>query len=70
MAAAVRFNKTEAYAKLQAHAQQIRRTHLRQLFHQDSKRAEKLSVMTEHLYFDYSRQLVTATHPAGVSAGR
>lgn len=53
------FNKSKAIKELENHSITIKETHLRQLFEQDKNRAKTLSVTTEHVYLDYSRQRVT-----------
>src|SRR3989339_561672 len=52
------FNKTDSFAKLKKHLEQIKDKHLSKLF-EDSNRHLELSLKTEHLYLDYSRQRVT-----------
>ncbi len=48
-----------AWQALQAHAKTIQATHLRDLFAADAARAERLSLQTLGLYFDYSKHRVT-----------
>ena len=48
-----------AWKALEAHYEKIRDQHLRQLFADDPKRGERLTVEAEGLYFDYSKNRVT-----------
>src|SRR5437762_4211725 len=48
-----------AWRALEAHYAQIRDVHLRQLFADDPRRVERLSVDSVGLYFDYSKHRVT-----------
>ncbi len=48
-----------AWKALQAHYKQIREIHLRQLFADDPKRGERLTVEAAGLFFDYSKNRVT-----------
>ena len=48
----------KAWIALKAHAKQMQSTHLRQLFDEDPKRAEKFTVDATGLYFDYSKNRV------------
>jgi glucose-6-phosphate isomerase len=48
-----------AWSALQAHHQQIKDTHLRQLFADDPERSQRLSAEAAGLYLDYSKQRVT-----------
>ena len=48
-----------AWLALQAHSEQIRDVHLRQLFDQDPARGERLTVEAEGLFLDYSKNRVT-----------
>jgi glucose-6-phosphate isomerase len=50
---------TPAYRALDAHHQQIRDTHLRELFANDPTRGERLTLDAVGLYFDYSKHRVT-----------
>jgi len=56
-------NKTLAWQKLNFHALGRKTVpfNLRKAFAQDPTRATQMSVRTEHIYYDYSRQLVTPT---------
>jgi glucose-6-phosphate isomerase len=49
-----------AWKALQAHNQTLRESHLRDLFAQDPQRGTRLTVDEVGLYFDYSKQRVTA----------
>ena len=51
--------KRKAWSALRAHYKQIRATHLRKLFEQDSKRADRFTVEALGIYFDYSKNLIT-----------
>jgi len=48
-----------AWKDLSAHFQKIDRLHLRELFAQDSKRGERLTVEAAGLYLDYSKNRIT-----------
>src|SRR6201993_1520536 len=48
-----------AWKALSAHSQKIDRLHLRQLFAEDPKRGERLTVEAAGLYLDYSKNRVT-----------
>jgi len=48
-----------AWQALQAHLEQVRPLHLRQLFADDPTRGERLAVEAEGLYLDYSKHRVT-----------
>jgi len=48
-----------AWKALQAHAEQIRGRHLRELFAEDASRGERLTVEAEGLFLDYSKNRVT-----------
>src|ERR1700677_3203846 len=50
----------QAWKALQAHYEQVRTLHLRQLFADDATRGEKLAVEAVGLYLDYSKNRVTA----------
>jgi glucose-6-phosphate isomerase len=51
--------KRKAWSALRAHYKQIRATHLRKLFEQDPKRADRFTVEALGIYFDYSKNLIT-----------
>src|ERR1700761_7426062 len=48
-----------AWKALSAHSQKIDRLHLRELFAQDPKRGERLTVEAAGLYLDYSKNRIT-----------
>ena len=48
-----------AWKALSAHFQKIDRLHLRELFAQDPKRGERLTVEAAGLYLDYSKNRIT-----------
>ena len=48
-----------AWKALKAHSEQIRGTHLRELFAQDASRGERLTAEAEGLFLDYSKNRVT-----------
>src|ERR1700677_4889208 len=50
----------QAWKALQAHYEQVRNLHLRQLFADDATRGEKLAVEAVGRYLDYSKNRVTA----------
>jgi glucose-6-phosphate isomerase len=49
----------KAWIALKAHAKQMQSTHLRQLFDEDPRRAEKFTVGAVGLYFDYSKNRIS-----------
>lgn len=51
---------TNAWKALKDHQQQIRSTHMRDLFKQDPQRFDKFSLRLDDILFDYSKNLVTA----------
>jgi glucose-6-phosphate isomerase len=51
--------KRKAWAALKAHHKKIRATHLRELFEDDAKRAERFTVDAVGIYLDYSKNLIT-----------
>jgi glucose-6-phosphate isomerase len=55
----VPLTKRPAWQALQAHCRQIKDVHLRQLFADDPKRGERLTLDAVGLYFDYSKNRVT-----------
>ncbi len=50
-----------AWQALQSHHDQLASVHMRQLFQEDSTRAENFSARLEHLLLDYSKHRVTQT---------
>jgi glucose-6-phosphate isomerase len=48
-----------AWQALEAHYQKIKATHLRQLFADDPKRGERMSIETAGIYLDYSKNRIT-----------
>jgi len=48
-----------AWKELEAHFQQVRHQHLRQLFDSDAERGKRLAVEEAGLYFDYSKNRIT-----------
>jgi glucose-6-phosphate isomerase len=48
-----------AWRALESHFQQIKNTHLRKLFADDPARGERLTLETEGLYLDYSKNRIT-----------
>lgn len=53
------FNHLESYNRLKSHSQELKQKSLRQLFQDDPNRTGKFTVKTEHVYFDYTRQLIS-----------
>jgi glucose-6-phosphate isomerase len=51
--------KRQAWKALGAHSKEIQKSHLRNLFADDPKRGERLTVEALGLYLDYSKNLVT-----------
>src|SRR5580693_337687 len=51
--------KRPAWKALEAHSKQIQKSHLRNLFADDPKRGERLTLEAVGIYFDYSKNLVT-----------
>jgi glucose-6-phosphate isomerase len=54
-----RLRERTAWKVLEAHAEEMRQTHLRQLFADDPKRGERLTVEALGLYLDYSKNRIT-----------
>ena len=52
-------NLRNGWRALQIHHTQVRDLHLRQLFAEDPKRAERFTVEAVGLYFDYSKHRIT-----------
>ncbi len=50
----------QSWRRLEAHAEVIRRTHLRELFRDDPERFDRFSLRLGDVLVDYSKQLVTA----------
>jgi glucose-6-phosphate isomerase len=59
MAEAQRATETPAWRALQAHYEKIKDVHLRQMFADDAKRGERLTVEGAGLYLDYSKNRIT-----------
>jgi glucose-6-phosphate isomerase len=59
MAADPRLTQTPAWRALQAHWQQVKDLHLRDLFAQDPRRGERMTVEGAGLYLDYSKNRIT-----------
>jgi len=59
MTEAVRPSETPAWRALQAHYEEIKDIHLRQLFADDSNRGERLTARGAGLYLDYSKNRIT-----------
>src|SRR5580658_9932743 len=51
--------KRQAWKALEAHSNEIQKSHLRNLFADDPKRGERLAVEAMGIYFDYSKNLIT-----------
>src|ERR1700677_2565755 len=51
--------KSQAWRWLEAHSKEIQKTHLRNLFADDPKRGERLTVEALGIYLDYSKNIVT-----------
>src|SRR5438270_10590170 len=51
--------KRPAYQALEAHYQQIKGRHLRELFAEDSQRGERMAIEDLGIYFDYSKNRLT-----------
>ena len=51
--------KTSAWRDLEAHFQEIKGLHMRDLFARDPKRAEKFSVRFGDILVDYSKNRIT-----------
>jgi glucose-6-phosphate isomerase len=49
-----------AWKALQAHAEAMKKMHLRELFAKDPKRGTRLTAEAEGIYFDYSKHRITA----------
>ncbi len=59
MTAVAPLTKRAAWQALDAHYQNIRDLHLRQLFADDATRGERMAVEAVGIYFDYSKHLIT-----------
>ncbi len=51
--------KRQAWKALEVHSKEIQKSHLRNLFADDPKRGERLTVEALGIYFDYSKNLIT-----------
>jgi len=51
--------KRPAWKALEAHSKEIQKSHLRNLFADDPKRGERLTLEAVGIYFDYSKNLIT-----------
>ena len=51
---------TDAWKALEAHRDQVRDVHLRQLFADDARRGERFTAEAAGLYLDYSKNRVNA----------
>src|SRR5262245_58991625 len=51
--------KRKAWKALAAHFNEVRKLHLRDLFAQDPKRGERLTLEATGLYLDYSKNRIT-----------
>jgi glucose-6-phosphate isomerase len=51
--------KRQAWKALEAHSKDIQKSHLRNLFADDPKRGERLTLEAVGIYFDYSKNLIT-----------
>src|SRR5438552_12374869 len=51
--------KRKAWKSLASHFDKVRDLHLRELFADDPKRGERMTVEAVGLYFDYSKNLIT-----------
>src|SRR5579863_7241962 len=51
--------KRPAWKALEAHYANVQKVHLRQLFAEDPKRAERFTLDAAGLYFDYSKNRIT-----------
>lgn len=54
-----RLDETPEWRALQAHADAVKRLHLRDLFAADTERGQRLTLELDGLYIDYSKNLVT-----------
>ncbi|SDQ10210.1 glucose-6-phosphate isomerase [Flagellimonas zhangzhouensis] len=52
---------SEAWKKLQAHYEETKSTHLRELFSKDEERGKKFSLLWNDFYVDYSKNRITDT---------
>src|SRR5579863_2666797 len=51
--------KRPAWKALEAHSKEIQKSHLRNLFADDTKRGERFALEAVGIYFDYSKNLIT-----------
>ena len=49
---------TEAWKNLEAHAEEMKQMHLRELFSNDTHRFEKFTLNTKDILFDYSKNII------------
>ncbi|MCK7555068.1 hypothetical protein MKQ70_08615 [Chitinophaga sedimenti] len=50
---------TKAWGALAAHAEEMKKTQMRQLFADDAKRFDKYHLQLENILFDYSKNIIT-----------
>ncbi len=55
-----RADKRQSWKALESHSQRLREIHLRQLFAEDPQRGERMAFEAAGLYFDYSKNRITA----------
>src|SRR5690606_39678694 len=57
-----------SWQALVAHAQQMKKRHIKELFKEDDSRFTKFSIELPHLLFDYSKNLITDETKAALLA--
>ena len=57
-----------SWQALVAHAQQMKKRHIKELFKEDNSRFTKFSIELPHLLFDYSKNLITEETKAALLA--
>ncbi len=51
-------NKTRVWKKLETHAKKMRKVEMRDMFSEDTRRAEKYSISLENMWLDYSKNRI------------
>lgn len=61
MLPAINPTETQAWRALAAHAEEMKKVHMRRLFQEDARRFEKFSSCAEDIVFDFSKNIITET---------
>lgn len=59
MLPAINPTETQAWKALAAHAEEMKKVHMRRLFQEDARRFEKFSSCAEDIVFDFSKNIIT-----------